>query len=125
MICPGDNLTLSCCTNGSALRWIVNIISLTPLHFNRGESGIRTINLQSPAMEQPLLINQTVIQFSKISSSPLVSSVLTIENVTTNWNQTKIKCARSIEETSLTIIHIIDHSKSYLAILDARPLRTP
>ena len=111
MICPGDNLTLSCCTlNGSSLRWIVNV-SLTPLHLSRGE-GIRVIDQNSPEMEQPLTINQTVIHFSKISDSPLVS-VLTIDNVTTNWNQTKIQCARSIKDISLTTIHTIDHSKVY------------
>ena len=108
MICPGDSLTLFCCTNGSSLRWIVNI-SLTPLHLRPG-TGTTVINQQSPEMEQPLTINQTVIHFSKISNSPLMS-VLTINNVTTNWNQTKIECARSIEDISITTVRIIDYSK--------------
>ena len=112
MVCRGDNLTLSCCTNGSSLRWTVNI-SLTPLHFKRRELGIRTINQQSPEMEQPLTIDQTIIHFYRISSSPLVS-VLTINNVTTDWNQTMIECVRSTEGVSLTTIRISktpSHSK--------------
>ena len=108
MICPGDSPTLSCCTNGSSLRWIVNV-SLTPLHLRRGE-GTTVFNQHSPEMEQPLTINQTVIYFSKISNSPLMS-VLTIDNVTTDWNQTKIECARSIEDISITTISVIDYSK--------------
>ena len=108
VICPGDNLTLSCCTNGSALQWFVNI-SLTPLHFIRGESGFRLITRLSPDMEQPLTINLTVVRFSKISSSPLVSAV-TVENTITDWNQTEIECAYS-GGMSLTTIHIIDYSE--------------
>ena len=107
MVCPGDNLTLYCCTNGSALQWYVNI-SLTPLRFDQpGEDGIRLIDNQS--VDPPITVNQTVIHFSKTSSSPLVS-VLTINNVTTNWNQTMIECTHT-EGMSLTTIHIIDHSK--------------
>ena len=110
MICPGDNLTLSCCTNRSSLQWRVNI-SLTPLRFDRGDDGIRIVNQQSPEMERPLSVYPTVIHFSNfISSWPLIS-VLTIDGVTTNWNQTMIECARSMQEMSLTTIHIIDHSK--------------
>ena len=113
MVCPGDNLTLSCCTNGSALQWTVNI-SLTPLRFDQaGEDGIRTINQQSPEMERPLTVYPTIIHFTNFTSSSPFVSVLTISDVTTNWNQTKIECARSIEEVSLTTIHIIDHSKTH------------
>ena len=110
MICPGDNLTLSCCTNGSALQWVVNI-SLTPLHFDRrGEDGIRLITRSGPDMEQPLTINPTIARFSKLSSSPLVSAV-TVENVTTDWNQTEIECAYSGGGMVLTTIHIVDYSE--------------
>ena len=109
VICPGDNLTLSCCTNGSALLWFVNI-SLTPLHFDlHGEDGFRLIFGSNPDVKQPLTINPTVARFSKLSSSPLVSA-MTIENVTTDWNQTVIECAYS-EGISLTTIHIIDYSE--------------
>ena len=110
MVCPGDNLTLSCCTNGSALQWFVNV-SLTPLHLARGEDGIRLINRQSPEMERPLTVYPTIIHFSNFTSSSPFVSVLTISNVTTDWNQTMIECAQSIKEMSVTTIHIIDHSK--------------
>jgi hypothetical protein len=114
MACPGDNLTLYCCTNDSALQWTINI-SHIPLRFSPGEDGIRLIYLQSPEIERPITANLTTINFFKASSSPLVS-VLTIDNVTTNWNQTKIKCARRIEEMILTTIHIIDHSKIHMPL---------
>ena len=101
---------LSCCTNGSALQWFVNI-SLTPLHFDlRGESGFRLITRSSPDMEIPLTINPTVAHFSKLSTSPLASA-LTIENVTTDWNQTEIECAYSGGGMVLTTIHIVDYSE--------------
>ena len=108
MVCPGDNLTLFCCTNGSTLRWIFNV-SLTPLHLDPA-IAVRVVNQESPETEQPLTINQTVLHLSKISNSPLMS-VLTVDNVITDWNQTKIQCTRSMEGTSITTIHIIDHSK--------------
>ena len=110
MVCPGDNLTLSCCTNGSALRRRVNV-SLTPLRLLPGEDGIRTINRQSPEMERPLTVHPTVISFSNFTSSSPFVSILTISNVTTDWNQTKIVCRQSAEEMSVTTIHFIDYSK--------------
>ena len=110
MVCLGDSLTLSCCTNGSALRWRVNV-SLTPLRLLPGEDGIRTINRQSPEMERPLTVYPTVIGFSNFTSSSPFVSVLIISNVTTDWNQTKIVCRQSAEEMSITTIRIIDYSK--------------
>ena len=110
MVCPGDNLTLFCCTNHSALQWFVNI-SLTPLHFDKGEDGFRVLSEPGPEMERPLTVHPTILHFYKTSNSPLVS-VLTIDSVTTNWNQTKIECARGMEGMSLTTIHIIDYCKT-------------
>ena len=111
-VCPGDNLTVSCSTNSSALQWRVNI-SLTPLHFNEGEDGTRLITT-GPDTEHPIIINQTVFYFSKISSSPLVS-VVTVDNVTTIMNLTKIVCFNP-RGMSSTIIHIIDYGKIIISV---------
>ena len=115
MVCPGDNVTVSCSTNGSALQWRVNI-SLTPLHFiNEGEQGIRIFTAASPETEQPIVINQTVFHFSKISSELSLASVVTIDNVTTSMNLTEIECARQGGLSSTTIL-IIDYSKIIISV---------
>ena len=100
-VCPGGHLMLSCCANGSSLQWIVNV-SISPLHLEPGETGIRFITRTSPESEPPIIANQTVFHVSKTSNSPL-TSIVSVDNVTSDLNQTRIECSR----VSITTIHVV------------------
>ena len=104
--CPGGHLMLACSTNSSALRWNVTVFS--PLQLKPGEDGIRLITRTSQdRSHRPITFNQTpsVLNFSQISTSPL-ASVVSVNNVTADLNQTRIECSHE-GRTSVTIIHVI------------------
>ena len=101
--CPGGQLMLSCSTNFSSLQWTVTVFP--PSCLETRETGIRTIFGTSPAHERPIIINQTMFYFSKTSSSPL-TSVVSVVNVTTDINETRIECVHA-GGMSETIIHVI------------------
>ena len=61
--------------------------------------------------EQPIIINQTMFHFSKTSSSP-PTSVVSVVNVTTDINQTRIECIHE-GGMSETIISVIGNNGMY------------
>ena len=98
-MCPGDNLTLSCHTSGSMLRWVITL----PYHYLpevRIISSIGPVNSQTPLLENP-----TLFQFLRTSRTPLMSTML-IDNITAALNGTIIDCWVN-EGRSTTIIDVI------------------
>ena len=84
-MCPGGNLTLTCYTNGTELRWSITF----PYHYL---PEIRIISSIGPVDSQtPLFENPTLFQFLRTSRVPLMSTML-IDNITANLNMTRVDC---------------------------------
>ena len=111
-VCPGGQLMLSCSTNSSSMQWTVTVFP--PSYLDSRESGTRSflrLGLEI-VHEQPIIANQTVFHFSKTSNSPL-TSVVSVVNVTTDINETRIECIHA-GGMSETIVHVIGSDGMYL-----------
>lgn len=104
-VCPGGQLMLSCSTNSSSLQRTVTVFP--PSYLDPREIGIRSFLRIGPEIvhKQPVIVNQTMFHFSKTSSSPL-TSVVSVVNVTTDINHTRIECIHA-GGRSETIIRVI------------------
>jgi hypothetical protein len=113
-VCPGGQLMLSCSTpNGSYTQWNVWSSVFSPLS-SGNESKLFTKGGSETVNDTPVVINQTVFHFSKISDSPLIS-VLSVVNVTSDINQTRIDCFYT-GGMSRTIIDVIANNDGEIFI---------
>ena len=72
-MCPGEQLNLTCCTDVTALVWILRIPGVTP-------PERRIISSEANTDEEPTYsFNQTMFRFLRTSTSPLMS-VMIINN---------------------------------------------
>ena len=99
-VCPGEELTLTCASNGSALQWKVLVQSPDQQNNN---TGFDVFVLQSSNSVSPpqVIMNQTYFQFSITSLRPLVSMMMV--NDTTYLNGTTVTCQSSNGKTIITI----------------------
>ena len=106
-VCPGEELTLTCASNGSALRW--NVLVQSPDQQN-SNAGFDVIVLQSSNIVSPprVIMSQTNFSFSITSLRPLVSMMMV--NDTTYLNGTRVTC-QSSNGTTITTIYVTRNGK--------------
>ena len=99
LVCPGSNLTLTCFTNGSSLRWVITL-SYHYLPEARIISSAGDANSQTPLFENP-----TLFSFLRMSRMPLMSTML-IDNISASLNGTHVDCWFD-EGRSTTVIDVV------------------
>ena len=106
-VCPGEELTLTCASNGSALRWNVPVQSNDQ---QNSITGFDVIVFQSSNSVSPpqVIMNQTNFHFSITSLRPLVSMMMV--NDTTYLNGTRVTC-QSSNGTTITTIYVTRNGK--------------
>ena len=110
-VCSGDQLNLTChaASNETLLLWSVTSTSLSV-------SQRRFISSDSNATSvTPLTVGQTMFQFFRTSTSPLIST-MTIDNVSTSLNGTRVECSYGSEVTETTIITVIGNGMLVLLL---------
>ena len=111
LLCPGDQLKLTCTVNGSGtIQWDV-----THPHMQTGV-GIQFVT-DGSFEEFTIDGNGAVYRFSRISISPL-TSVLHIENVNANISGTMVKCYDSSRVAIIltTVIDVLENGKFHESI---------
>ena len=98
-VCIGEQLTLTCRTNRTTLKWTVS----NP-HTRVTEVGEELISSTQvvDALPPVVVSNVGVFQFNRTSSSPLIS-VLQINNITVQLNETIVNCSDSQDMTFETV----------------------
>ena len=106
-VCPDEEFTLTCASNGSALQW--NVLVQSPDQQN-SNAGFGVIVLQSSNSVSPpqVIMNQTNFHFSITSLRPLVSMMMV--NDTTYLNGTRVTC-QSSNGTTITTIYVTRNGK--------------
>ena len=106
-VCPGEELTLTCSSNGSALQW--NVLVQSPDQQN-SNTGFDVFVLQSRNSVSPpeVIMNQTYFHFSITSLRPLVSMMMV--NDTTYLNGTRVTC-QSSNGTTIRTIYVTRNGK--------------
>ena len=106
-VCQGEELTLTCASNGSALQW--NVLVQSPDQQN-SITGFDVIVFQSSNSVSPsrVIMNQTYFHFSITSLHPLVSMMMV--NDTTYLNGTRVTC-QSSNGTTITTIYVTRNGK--------------
>ena len=105
-MCPGDQLNLTCLTtpNETLLQWSIDIPS-------RSAPELRFISTDGiTASVTPLIVGQTVFQFLRTSTSPLIS-LMVIDNVRTDVNGTRVECSFGGRVVSIDIINVIGNGE--------------
>ena len=120
-LCPGYDLTLTCSTNETFLRW----------HITNGlKFKSRLVSLQGVAGElEPLMLSSTVFNISKVSENevlPLISTIM-VYSVSTGLNGTSVNCSEIAESGQtqkilMKIIHIIGASMLHYKIINSQQL---
>ena len=108
-VCQGEELTLTCASNGSVLRW--NVLVQSPDHDQQNSNtGFYVIVFQSSnSVSAPLVImSQTNFSFSITSLRPLVSMMMV--NDTTYLNGTRVTC-QSSNGTTISTIYVTRNGK--------------
>ena len=110
LACLGEQLIFMCNTNATSLRWNVTV----PLVPNGIASEI--VSHTQTRMISPIRINSdTSLTISRLSTNgtlPLIST-LSVNNVISNLNGTKVECFTRINDTGfqmVTTIHVISGS---------------
>ena len=87
-VCSGDQLNLTChvTPNETLLQWSVTIPGRSVSELRFISSGGNTVSVA------PLIVGQTVFQFLRTSTSPLVSTIV-IDNVSSSLNGTRVECS--------------------------------
>ena len=103
-MCVGDQLTLTCSTNGTALEWGV-------YHPRIVDTGVRHQAMSSTGRDRlgPFVTSLGVFTYYRTSISPLMS-VLEIVNITADLNDTRVDCEH-VEGMSTTAITVIQNGK--------------
>ena len=106
-VCPGEELTLTCASNGSVLRWNVLVQSLDQHNSN---TGFDVFVFQSSNSVSPpqVIMSQTNFSFLITSLRPLVSMMMV--NDTTYLNGTRVTCQCS-NGTTITTIYVTRNGK--------------
>ena len=101
-MCPSEELTLTCASNGSVLRW--NVLIQSPEQQN-SNAGFNVLVFQSSNSVSPpqVIMSQTNFNFSINSLRPLVSMMMV--NDTTYLNLTRVTC-QSSNGTTITTIYV-------------------
>ena len=104
IVCIGDQLTLTCSTDGTSLQWGVSNPRIV-------ETGIGTQPISSTGPERlgPFVTSLGVFTFYRTSISPL-KSMLEIVNITADLNDTRVDCEHA-EGMSTTVITVIQNGK--------------
>ena len=101
-MCPGGQINMTCqaTLNETLLQWSLMIPgrSVPELRFITSLGGAQSVT--------PLTVGQTVFQFFRTSTSPLISR-MTISNVSVELNGTRVDCSYGGSVTSTTIFNII------------------
>ena len=103
LVCLDNQLTLTCSSNSTGLQWAITHPSMS--------TGVGSQFITSTGREvlPPIVTNQAVYRFSRISISPLVS-VLQVDVVNATIDGTMVDCYGSSLEGKListTVINII------------------
>ena len=99
-VCIGDQLKLTCSTNGNSLQWDIS----NPRIMETGV-GDQPMSSTGPERFGPFVTSLGVFTFSRTSMSPLIT-VLEIDNITADLNETRVDCAHA-EGMSTTVIIVI------------------
>ena len=104
-VCSGDQLNLTCipAPNETLLQWSLTIPGrpATELRFISSTGDTDSV--------QALTVGQTLFQFLRISTSPLVSTMI-IDNVSASLNETRVECSYGGSVMSTYIINVIGNS---------------
>ena len=105
-MCPGDQLNLTCHTtpNETLLQWSIDIPDRPVPEQKFFSSGSNTVSVA------PLTIGQTVFQFMRTSTSPL-TSLMVIDNVSSDVNGTRVECSSGGRVVSTDIINVIGNGE--------------
>ena len=107
LVCVGDDVSLTCKTNSTALEWRVSVGNVDT------RVGTQYITSTSLANVTDFVTSVGVFKFSRTSlMSPLVS-VLHIENITSGLNGTRVQCSSFSDSVVLnsTIINVSEYGK--------------
>ena len=106
-MCSGGQLNLTCLTapNKTLLQWSINIPG-------RPASELRFISSDTVSVT-PLTVGQTVFQFLRTSTSPLMS-LMVIDNVSADVNGTRVDCSSGGRVVSTDIIKVIGNGEYLL-----------
>ena len=106
LVCPGDQLVLTCGFNGTGVQWDVTYPNMST------GVGIQFISESGRDVLDPIVANGVVYRFSRTSISPLVS-VLQIDNVNANINGTRIECYNNYRNEMLltTVINVVENGE--------------
>ena len=109
LICPGEQVVLTCHTNLTLLKWSIIIADrLMPEERFISSTG-------SAESQAPLFINHTEFQFLRTSTSPLKSTVL-IDNVTDYLNGSRVECTDGNTTSTTDFIYTGNDSKFCLSV---------
>ena len=103
-VCSGDQLNLTCHATPSEtpIRWNLTIPSrsnsVPELRFLSSDGNTASVT--------SLIIEQTVFQFLRTSTSPLIS-LMVIDNVSSDVNGTRVECSYGGRVVSTDIINVI------------------
>ena len=98
-VCQGEEIVLTCMTSRNFLRWNSSIPQ-------SGYNNQRLVSALETADIVPLRINNMVLQFTRVSSDPLVIK-LSISGVTVDLLVTCTELAYGFASTLVTNIHVI------------------
>ena len=100
-MCPGDQLNLTCLAtpNETYIEWLLDVPSrMVPQLWFISSDG-NTISVT------PLTVGQTLFQFLRTSTSPL-TSLMVIDNVSSDVNGTIVECSDGGRVVSTDIIKV-------------------
>ena len=100
LVCPGEQLTFVCSTNRSFVQWNVTV-------FRSGQSISRTRLVPSVGapFTSSVVVDMVPFHITRVGSLPLTTT-LTITNVSTDLNGTRVNCTdigSSLAETSTSV----------------------
>ena len=109
IVCQGGRFMTSCSTNTMSHRWTIVEANQTGSHRMVGVFQ----EAPYPSPNRTTTKDGVTFQFSKISSSPLVSTML-VENVTSNANETGVYCDDGSTNITAITFNVITSGKSVL-----------
>lgn len=98
-VCFGEEVTLRCETSERYLRWNISI------PHNRYK-GSRLMSYGGSSIYDPLTLNNTIFSFSRLSTSPLIATLM-INSVTTDMTIFCTELSVSVENSLSTDVHVI------------------
>jgi hypothetical protein len=111
-VCPETALEITCSTDRTFLNWNVTIPPSANELSGQAVTRNRLVSSSSQGIA-PLIINNIVFIISTVSTVDQFTSVLSVNNVTTDLNGTIVQCedidisAAAESRISMTLVHII------------------